>query len=584
MAEAYPRSGSSSGSSSDNDEDWLTKPGEEDEDDQEEVSVVSLFDDRVFPDAPSMLAYCKDRFGFDFLAVRDSLGLDFHGCVRLINFVRRSVKQGTALPEKITADHLADDGLLIPVLADDALIFSLDDLPEPGACSRGVAGAGDAGTAGEGRQEGPVVEELLQKNAQLQAELEQLAKQFNSYRLAVEQTLDKRWGVDEEENDGAEPPPPPSSSKAASASRAEKEGREEDRMSEKDESAYYFESYDHNDIHETMLKDAVRTDAYRDFIYGNKHLFAGKTVLDIGCGTGILSMFCARAGAARVYAVDNSAIIDRARENVLRNGLGDVITCVRGRIEDVVLPGGGGGEPVQVDVIVSEWMGYCLLYEAMLPSVLFARDRYLKPGGLLVPSHASMWIAPVSDPEYVAENVDWWRDVYGFDMRAMQAGIYTDTRMTVMAPASVCGGAYPFRTLDLHTVKAEDLSFETGWRSTLSDKAAEGLDGFLLWFDCFFAESRDEVVDATLTAKEWAAAGRERVAFTTGPYGTPTHWRQGLCLIDKDKAKAIGAGPGQTLEGEICYSVPKGHARGLNIRLIWGLEGGEKRAQTWLLH
>lgn len=336
-----------------------------------------------------------------------------------------------------------------------------------------------------------------------------------------------------------------------------------------------------------MLKDAVRTDAYRDFIYGNKHLFAGKTVLDIGCGTGILSMFCARAGAARVYAVDNSAILDRARENVLRNGLGHIITCVRGRIEDVVLPGGGGGEePVQVDVIVSEWMGYCLLYEAMLPSVLFARDRYLKPGGLLVPSHASMWVAPVSDPDYVAENVDWWRDVYGFDMRAMQSGIYTDTRMAVMPPASVCGEPFPFRMLDLHTAKVEDLSFETGWRSTLSDKAsaADGLDGFLVWFDCFFAERRDEVVDAKLTAKEWAAAGRERVAFTTGPYGTPTHWRQGLCLIDKGKAKEIEVRPGKTLEGKICYSIPKGHARGINIRLTWGFENGEKQSQTWLLH
>lgn len=40
------------------------------------------------------------------------------------------------------------------------------------------------------------------------------------------------------------------------------------------------------EIHETMLKDHVRTDAYRDFVYKNKHLFAGKVVLDIGCGTG----------------------------------------------------------------------------------------------------------------------------------------------------------------------------------------------------------------------------------------------------------------------------------------------------------
>lgn len=75
-----------------------------------------------------------------------------------------------------------------------------------------------------------------------------------------------------------------------------------------------------------MLKDTVRTDAYRDFIYDNKNLFNGKTVLDVGCGTGILSMFCARAGASKVIAVDNSDIVDKARENVFLNGLGEVIT------------------------------------------------------------------------------------------------------------------------------------------------------------------------------------------------------------------------------------------------------------------
>ena len=75
-----------------------------------------------------------------------------------------------------------------------------------------------------------------------------------------------------------------------------------------------------------MLKDTVRTESYRDFIYENKHLFEGKTVLDVGCGTGILSMFCARAGAAKVIAVDNSDIINFARENVYRNGMGETIS------------------------------------------------------------------------------------------------------------------------------------------------------------------------------------------------------------------------------------------------------------------
>ena len=74
-----------------------------------------------------------------------------------------------------------------------------------------------------------------------------------------------------------------------------------------------------------MLKDSIRTDAHRDFIYDNKHLFKGKVVLDVGCGTGILSMFCAKAGARMVIAVDNSDIIDRATSNVFDNGLQHVI-------------------------------------------------------------------------------------------------------------------------------------------------------------------------------------------------------------------------------------------------------------------
>lgn len=74
-----------------------------------------------------------------------------------------------------------------------------------------------------------------------------------------------------------------------------------------------------------MLKDTVRTDAYRDFIYDSKHIFNDKVVLDVGCGTGILSMFCAKAGAKLVIAVDNSDIIDKARENVFENGLADKV-------------------------------------------------------------------------------------------------------------------------------------------------------------------------------------------------------------------------------------------------------------------
>lgn len=72
---------------------------------------------------------------------------------------------------------------------------------------------------------------------------------------------------------------------------------------------YYFDSYSHHGIHEEMLKDEVRTRTYQMAILNNSHLFRNKVVLDVGCGTAILSMFAVQAGAAVVYAVDCSSII-----------------------------------------------------------------------------------------------------------------------------------------------------------------------------------------------------------------------------------------------------------------------------------
>jgi len=67
---------------------------------------------------------------------------------------------------------------------------------------------------------------------------------------------------------------------------------------------YYFDSYSHYGIHMEMLKDVHRTTSYRDAIWRNTYMFKDKVVLDVGCGTGILSMFAARAGARKVIGID----------------------------------------------------------------------------------------------------------------------------------------------------------------------------------------------------------------------------------------------------------------------------------------
>ena len=72
---------------------------------------------------------------------------------------------------------------------------------------------------------------------------------------------------------------------------------------------------------------------------------------------------------------------------------------------------------VQVDITISEWMGYALLYESMLDTVLVARDKWLNEGGIIMPDKATMYMAGIEDAQYKDEKIHFWDDVYGFDMR-----------------------------------------------------------------------------------------------------------------------------------------------------------------------
>ena len=66
--------------------------------------------------------------------------------------------------------------------------------------------------------------------------------------------------------------------------------------------------------------------------------FKDKIVLDIGCGTGILSIFAARAGAKHVYAIENAEIALFAEEIIKRNNLSGKITVIKGKMEEIELP------------------------------------------------------------------------------------------------------------------------------------------------------------------------------------------------------------------------------------------------------
>jgi protein arginine N-methyltransferase 1 len=77
-----------------------------------------------------------------------------------------------------------------------------------------------------------------------------------------------------------------------------------------------------------------------------------------------------------------------------------VITLIRGKVEEVELP------VPQVDIIISEWMGYALLYESMLDTVLVARDKWLVPGGHIFPDRARMIVSGIEDAEYKEDKLN----------------------------------------------------------------------------------------------------------------------------------------------------------------------------------
>ena len=186
------------------------------EPDEESVTVVSLFDSQTFASLDEMLGHCKLHHGFDLRAVLHRLQLDFLGAVKLVNFIRHRVQQGQALPDNISLGDFQDDTYLKPVLENDAVIFSLDEILDQAAVDVGaVDGTGEQTTA------------LRLRNTQLEEELESIRDSFANYRLTVQQTLDRRWGDDDDDTESR-----PTSTSVTSPA--------------KDNSDYYFESYAYN--------------------------------------------------------------------------------------------------------------------------------------------------------------------------------------------------------------------------------------------------------------------------------------------------------------------------------------------------
>ncbi|KAJ1964790.1 hypothetical protein GGI12_001196 [Dipsacomyces acuminosporus] len=582
---------------------WDTQDDRWDDWEADEMStpMKCLFCTHTFQSPIILFRHVKQIHGFDFPKTRARLNLDFYQSMRVVNYIRTmgltdpNFSNVSGFSIDGTEPFINDDAYLRPAIEDDTLLYALDELDLDDTASVTSSRIGsmprtprvDGFDSPASLKERELMSRIKTLEHQLglrDREVKFIAEQFDEYRQMV-----KRQFYDNID-DGAASVANDKDAAATSSSIGNKEPS----------SDYYFNSYANNDIHLQMLQDKVRTEGYRDFIYDNKDVFKGKIVLDVGCGTGILSMFAARAGAAKVIAVDNSDIIHKARANVIENKLDGIITLVKGKIEDLELP------VDRVDVIISEWMGYFLLFEAMLDSVLVARDRFLAPGGLLAPSASYIYLTAIQDDEYMNDQVNYWDHVYGFKMSAMKtSGPVLEADVDVIPSSSVAATRALIAEIDHGTATAAKLDFASSFAIEATRDAR--IHAFLGYFDVAFSRDQSSPgppheelclpVYATSTVNSdsdsskrsdggdggdgnispkslWKQPEASMNGFTTGPHGTPTHWKQTVFVLKEP----VDAKQGDELRGKFTCKKSTTNPRELDLEITYYLVPSDKKS------
>ncbi len=247
-----------------------------------------------------------------------------------------------------------------------------------------------------------------------------------------------------------------------------------------------------------MVADRRRTDAFAEAIA--EVVRPGDVVVDVGTGTGILGMLAARAGAGRTHAVDRAHVIRHVEDLLKDNGLTELVTLHHGLARDLQLE-------TPVDLIISEWLGNFALTEDMLVDVLEVRDRLLRAGGRMLPSHVEVMLAPMDDSMlYDEEGPGFWHEpLHGLDFSRLEI-VELDQHQTQkmrIEEATLLAPGKPLVSLDVATMRPGDE-----WASGVLEFEVTrdgALDGFAGWFTAQLSPS---------------------VLLDTGPGYPWTHWSQ----------------------------------------------------------
>ncbi len=279
--------------------------------------------------------------------------------------------------------------------------------------------------------------------------------------------------------------------------------------------------------HLSMLVDETRTGAYRQAI--SQVVKPGDVVVDVGCGSGILSFFACRAGARHVYAMESEAVIEIAKLVAAKNGVQDRITFYNDLSFNVELP-------EQADVIVTETMGTFGFEEGIIGSLTDARDRFLKKGGTLIPCSADLFFVPVELPQFYEHVLDFWvNKCQGFDFSPVR-----NLTVNNFHPVKLHEGTFLGDPLRVEEIQfAETIQAEVKANFSISAKRRGWFHGLAGWFKSALIPT---------------------LCISNGPQDKASHW--GLAFFPIDRPVSVERG--NRIEVEM-YSMQNGEYWNWNI-------------------
>jgi protein arginine N-methyltransferase 1 len=223
------------------------------------------------------------------------------------------------------------------------------------------------------------------------------------------------------------------------------------------------------DEHRQLLADRKRIDALTRAIAAI--VTPGDVVLDVASGTGILGLLACRAGASRVYCIEQSGIIEVARELARANGFAD-------RMHFVMAHSSWAEVPESVDVIVCDQIGHFGFEAGIVEMIADVRSRFLRPGGQVMPASITLHVAPIELPTLRSDLKFWTTPFTGLDMSpAGNVAVNSGHPLSLSAEA-LLGPSGRACVIDLATVVDEPMSFTASLFATRHGT----LDGIGGWF------------------------------------------------------------------------------------------------------